>query len=129
MKTFQSIILVASIVLVSASVSAGLLKASSNEVVQSNASTLVVSSSPTKQAAYKQGQSRLSQLNSLSSQKLSNILQVSSLNLKGDTIDLKDGGYVTIEERMDIDGNLTFVNQVHVGFHYLSTVNPNKHSN
>ena len=124
MKTFQSMILVASIILVSANVSSGPLKAISNEVVQSKASTLLINSAPNKQAAYQLGQSKLTQLNGMSSQKLSNVLQISSLNLKGDTLHLKDGGYVTVEERINVGGKITFVSLVRVDSHYLDTINP-----
>jgi hypothetical protein len=124
MKTFQSIILVALIAFVSVNVTAGPLKVSSDELVQSNANTMVIRSAPTKQAAYQLGQSKLMQLNGMSSQKLSNVLQVSSLNLKGDTLHLKDGGYVTVEERMSASGKTTFVSLVHVDSHYLDTIKP-----
>lgn len=118
MKTMKTIVLAASIILVSASATAGTLQAG-NDVDRVGSNTLVVSAASTKQAAYQLGLSKLKQLKSSSAQQLSQALKVHSSNIDGTTLHLKDGGYITVQERMDAKGNVNYVSSVTVGFHYL----------
>ena len=118
MKTVQSFVIAASILLASASAVAGTMPYSGgNDRVESN--KIVVSAASTRQAAYQLGLNRLVQLKAASPQQLSQSLKVHSSNLDGTTLHLKEGGYVTVQERMDAKGNLSFVSSVNVGFHYL----------
>lgn len=118
MKTVQSFVIAASILLASASAVAGTMPYSGgNDRVESN--TIVVSAASTKQAAYQLGLNKLAQLQAASPQQLSQALKVHSSNVDGTTLHLKEGGYVTVQERMDAKGNLSFVSSVNVGFHYL----------
>lgn len=121
MKTFQTMIIAASIILVSNSVTAGPLQASFDDLDQNNTNTLVVSAASSKQAAYQLGLSKLTQLKAMSSKKLSQVLHIDSYNINERTLHLKDGGYVTVEERMGADGKVNFVSVVHVDSHYLET--------
>ena len=118
MKTVQSFVIAASILLASASAVAGTMPYSGgNDRVESN--TIVVSAASTKQAAYQLGLNKLAQLQAASPQQLSQALKVHSSNVDGTTLHLKEGGYVTVQERMDAKGGLSFVSSVNVGFHYL----------
>ena len=118
MKTVQSFVIAASILLASASAVAGTMPYSGgNDRVESN--TIVVSAASTKQAAYQLGLNKLAQLQAASPQQLSQALKVHSSNVDGTTLHLKEGGYVTVQERMNAKGNLSFVSSVNVGFHYL----------
>ena len=120
MKTVQSIVIAASLILASASAVAGTIPYSGgNDRAESN--TIVVSAASTKQAAYQAGLNRLVQLKTASPQQLSQSLKVHSSNIDGTTLHLKTGGYVTVQERMDAQGNISFVSSVNVGFHYLDT--------
>ena len=118
MKTIQSIALAASIILVSASAVAGTLPAGSGYDRVEN-KTLVMHPAATKQAAYQLGLNRLAQLKTFSSQQLGQTLNINSFNAKGDTLHLKDGSYVAVQERMDANGNISYVSSVNIGMHYL----------
>jgi len=117
MKAIQSIVIAASIVLVSASVVAGTIPAAGgNDRVGSN--TLVMNAASTKQAAYQAGLSKLGQLKTASARQLDQMLHIDSSSVDRTTLHLKNG-YITVQERMDASGNISFVSSVNVGFHYL----------
>jgi len=121
MKTVQSIVIAASIILASASAVAGTMPYSGgNDRVESN--TIVVSAASTKQAAYQAGLAKLAQLQTASPKQLSQALKVHSSNIDGTTLHLKADGYVTVQERMDAKGSISFVSFVNVGFHYLERI-------
>ena len=115
MKTIQSLILGASIILVSANSFAGPIYGS---LLRSESSTIKLSNEKTKQEAFKSGLSKLSQLKSTSTKQLSQELQIHGSNLDGSTLHLKDGGYINVEERMNDNGNITYTPHVTVSFHY-----------
>ncbi|WP_181389791.1 DUF3316 domain-containing protein [Leucothrix pacifica] len=118
MKTVQSIVIAASIILVSANAVAGTIQSGGGfDRVVNN--TIVLSAAPTKQAAYQLGLNKLAQLNASSPQQLGLMLNVISSNAEGNTLHLKDGGYITVQERMSTGGNTTYVSSVNVGLHYL----------
>ena len=118
MKTVQSIVVAASILLVSAGAVADSLNAASG-TARSESNTLVLSAAQTKQAAYKMGLNRLAQLKTSSPQQLSQVLKVHSSNPDGTTLHLNsDSSYVTVQERMDASGNVSYVGIVNVSFQY-----------
>jgi len=93
MKTVQSIVIAASIILVSANAVAGTIQSGGGfDRVVNN--TIVLSAAPTKQAAYQLGLNKLAQLNASSPQQLGLTLNVISSNAEGNTLHLKDGGYI-----------------------------------
>jgi len=116
MKTIQAIILGASIILVSSNSIANTIGANGNQRSETN--TISMTGENTKQAAFKSGASKLSQLKSASADQLSKELRVNSSNLDGTTLHLKSAGYVSVQERMDANGNISFIPLVNVGIHY-----------
>jgi len=115
MKTIQAIILGASIILVSSNSIANTL-GSSDERYETN--TITMTGESTKQAAFKSGASKLSLLKSASADQLSKELRVHSSNLDGTTLHMKEGGYISVQERMDANGNVSYTPIVTVNIHY-----------
>ncbi len=111
MKTIPAII-AATLLLASASVSAEITK-------RSDSSTFVMNSVQTKQSAYQLGQSKLIELQTLSPRQLSRALQVHSVTADVQTLKLNNGGYVTVQEKMDANGEIAYVGLVKVDFSYL----------
>ena len=119
MKTFQSMVIVASIILVSTSVTAEPLRTSINKRAQTDSNTLEMNAESSKQAAYQLGLRKLTQLKAMPPKKLNRALHVGSSRIDVKTLHLEGNGYVTVEERMDTDGKPNFVSVVHVASHYL----------
>jgi hypothetical protein len=119
MKTFQSVFIAASIIFVSASVTAATLQASTYVLEQTNTNALVMSAASSKQAAYELGLNKLSQLKTMPSKDLSQVLNINSYNINDRTLHIKDSGYVTVEERINADGKVSFVSIINVDSHYL----------
>ena len=111
MKTLPTII-AASILLASVSATAGM------SFEQSLTKTLTTSTVPTKAAALQLGADKLNQLKNSSTVQLENTLDVPFGEIESNTLHLKDEGYVSIEERMDANGQLGYaaVVEVNVGF-------------
>lgn len=117
MKTIQSIVIAASIILVSASsIANAAVYSGSNSQASSN--TFLVGAASTKQAAYQLGLKKLAELQTLSPQKLGLALSTVG-DIEGNSLHLNGGAYITVQERMDATGSIGYVGVVNVGYHYL----------
>ena len=112
MKTIPSII-AATLLLASVSATAG------SSFEQTRSETLITSVAPTKAAAYQLGANKLAELKSDSSQQLEMALATPLGSIESDTLHLNEGGFVTIQERMNADGEIGYVGLVNVDFSFV----------
>ena len=102
-----------------AMIAASLLIASVSATAASDYETVLMTPvAPTKAAAYELGVNKLAALNDSSPAQLSRSLGTSFGDIQESSLRLKDGGYVTVQERADASGRVGYVGQVNVGVSY-----------
>ena len=101
-----------------AMIAASLLIASVSATAASDYETVLTPVAPTKAAAYELGVNKLTSLNNSSPAQLSRSLNTPFGDIEADSLRIKDGGYVTVEERADANGRIGYVGQVNVGVEY-----------
>ena len=101
-----------------AMIAASLLIASVSATAASDYETVLTPVAPTKAAAYELGVNKLAALNDSSPAQLSRSLGTSFGDIQESSLRLKDGGYVTVQERADASGRVGYVGQVNVGVSY-----------
>ena len=115
MKTFTKTIpamIAASLLLASVS-------ASAESVVKRIESNIIKTSVVASQAeAFQLGQNKLSQINSTSQNKLSQLLRLHSGRPDLSTLVLNEGAFITVQERMGANGQLSYVGLVNVDYSY-----------
>ena len=99
-------------------IAASLLVVSFSAVANSSHETIVTPVAPTKAAAYEQGVSKLSSLKNSSPAQLNSSLGTYYGDIEENTLRIRDGGYVTIQERADINGKIGYVGVVDVEVEY-----------
>ncbi len=93
---------------------------SANEAVRNKSKVIEVLVSDSKQEAYQAALQKLNTLVKSEPRSLSNDLHLAGSNdIDLATLHLKAGNYVTVSERMKLDGNIQYIGLVHVNFHYL----------
>jgi predicted RNA-binding protein with PIN domain len=80
--------------------------------------TLSVEPTATSDAAYQQAFAELNALKSMSARELNKELNISNFNIASKSTHLKDSGFITVQERMNADGQLEYVGTVNVKVHY-----------
>ena len=99
-------------------IAASLLAASFSAVANSSHETIETPVAATKAAAYEQGVSKLSSLKNSSPAKLNYALGTYFGDIEESTLRIKDGGYVTVQERADANGTIGYVGIVNVDVDY-----------
>ena len=101
-----------------AMIAASLLLASVSASAFTTTETLDTPVASTKAAAYQQGVSKLSLLEGSTAAQLNYRLGTYYGDIEEDTLDVKDGGYVTVQERVMADGSTGYVGLVHIDVSY-----------
>ncbi len=85
--------------------------------------TISVTPMATSDEAYQQALSELNSLKTMSARELNKELNILTFNVKSRSTHLKDGGSVTVQERMNEDGQLEYLGKVNVKVHYAERDN------
>jgi len=72
----------------------------------------------TKQAAFEAGFNKLNSLKTASSDQLSDEFRMASMSIDSDSITLDDGAYVTVQERMNNNGQRVYIGVVNASVSY-----------
>ncbi len=99
-------------------IAASLLVASFSATANSAHDVLLTSVAPTKAAAYELGLNKLSALKNSTSSQLGYTLNTPLGDVEDGTIQLKEGAYITVQERLGADGKVGYVGQVNVDVSY-----------
>ncbi|MFH4747585.1 DUF3316 domain-containing protein [Vibrio harveyi] len=118
MKAMKTALLVAAMAITSASAFANPIFTSGNYVSREEMKTLSVEPTATSDAAYQQAFAELNGLKSMSARELNKELNISNFNIASKSTHLKDSGFITVQERMNADGQLEYVGTVNVKVHY-----------
>jgi hypothetical protein len=111
MKTLTSL-LAASVLLIGASA------AQAYDFEQNEKDVLMTETASSRADAYQLGLNKLTQLQSASPRQLFNELDIFSLDADESSTRLKDGAYVTVQERTAANGKLGYVGLVNVDVSY-----------
>lgn len=119
MNSLKTILIVISFSLIGTPAFANQLNSFGNYISRTDAKTLQVAPTKTKQHAYEAALSKLNALEDTSSIDLNKELKVWSINVQPHKTHLKEGGYVTVQERMNNNGEIEYVGLVNVKVHYI----------
>ncbi|WP_158278819.1 DUF3316 domain-containing protein [Leucothrix arctica] len=111
MKTLTSLV-AASVLLIGASA------AQAYDFEQQTKDTLTTETASSRADAYQLGLNKLTQLQSASPRQLFNELDIFSLDADKSSTRIKDGAYVTVQERTAANGKLGYVGLVNVDVSY-----------
>lgn len=118
MKVLKTALLVTTMAITSASAFAQHNFTGGNYVDRVEMKTVSVEPTATSDAAYQFALAELQSLKNLSARELNKELNIFSFDIASDSIHLKDGGFVTVQERMNEQGQLEYVGTVNVKVHY-----------
>ena len=99
-------------------IAATLLVASASAMANSSSETIFTPVAPTKAAAFEQGVNKLSALKNSSPSQLRQSLNTPFGDVEPGSLRIKDGGYVTVQERADANGKIGYVGIVNVGVNF-----------
>ncbi|USD43792.1 DUF3316 domain-containing protein [Vibrio sp. SCSIO 43135] len=119
MKTKTALLLTSTIALMSSNAFANTLNSNGMYTVVERNKTIHTESMTSKDAAYQQGLTILTQLQESSPKELKRELNVFTVGAASSQIQLKDGAYVTTQEFMNADGQVQYKGIVNVGYQYL----------
>lgn len=100
------------------SVAAFILLASVNASALTDSEIIETPVAPTKAAAYEMGVNKLSALTNSSAAQLERELTTPFGDIEVDSLHVRDGGYVTVQERVDANGKVGYIGQVNVDVEY-----------
>ena len=100
------------------SIAAFILLASVNASAITDSEIIETPVAPTKAAAYDLGVNKLSTLTNSSPRQLEGALDTPFGDIEMDTLHVRDGGYVTVEERVDANGKVGYIGQVNIDVEY-----------
>ena len=101
-----------------AMIAASLLIASVSATAATDYETITTPVAATKAQAYDQGVNKLSALQGSSPAELERSLDTAFGDIEMDSLRLKDGGFVTVQERANANGSIGYVGIVNVGVDY-----------
>jgi len=116
MNTIKKFTLATSIVFASAAAIAD--PSNGHYVSQSNSTTISTKVTQNKQASFLLGLDKLHLLESSTAKDLKKELNVFGYQVVASSLHLKDGGYVTVKERMNSQGDSEYVSTVNVTYRY-----------
>jgi hypothetical protein len=119
MNTIKTALFVTVMTMTSASALAQPLYAAGNYVSREEMKTIYVAPTSSSDEAYQQALSELNTLKSLPASELNKELNILTFNVKSRSTHLKDGGFVTVQERMNENGQLEYQGKVNVKVHYV----------
>ncbi|WP_375320203.1 DUF3316 domain-containing protein [Aliivibrio logei] len=114
MKSFKTLALSTIIILASSSAMANPVVTNGNYISKASNTILYTDHVTTKEMAYNQALTQLNKLDSSSSAELKKILKVTSQN-----ISLDDQSYITVQETMNMQGQIQYTGLIHANYHYL----------
>lgn len=103
-------------------IAASLLTVSINtvaDVISTGTDVLVTEAAESRQEAFQIGLDRIDELKSITPRELSYEIHAPT-NINRYSLHVKDGCYVTVEERMNEDGALDYVGLVNINYGYVS---------
>ncbi|GMM88821.1 DUF3316 domain-containing protein [Vibrio sp. D420a] len=119
MNTLNKILLSVTCLLVSSVSIAQPLHSSGNYVSRVDHKTVSIDAVSSKQRAYMLGAKKLSEFEGMSGRELSTtLIPVTTNGSRRNSTHLKDGGYVTVQERLNSQGQLEYVAKIHINVHY-----------
>lgn len=101
-----------------AMIAASLLLASVSATAATSYESITTPVVASKAAAYEQGAEKLSALKGSSASELERSLNTPFGDIESDSLRLKDGGYITVQERADASGRIGYVGIVNVGVEF-----------
>ncbi|NKJ69464.1 DUF3316 domain-containing protein [Vibrio chemaguriensis] len=119
MNTIKTALFVTVMTLTSASALAQPLYSAGNYISREEMKTIYVAPTSTSDTAYQQALSELKTLKSLTASELNKELGILTFKVKSRSTHLKDGGFVTVQERMNENGQVEYLGKVNVKVHYL----------
>ncbi|TOL11662.1 hypothetical protein CGH93_04990 [Vibrio parahaemolyticus] len=123
MNAIKTALFVTVMVMTSASAFAQPLFTGGNYVSREEMKTISVTPMATSDEAYQQALSELNSLKTMTARELNKELNILTFNVKSRSTHLKDGGFVTVQERMNEDGQLEYLGKVNVKVHYAERDN------
>lgn len=123
MNAIKTALFVTVMAMTSASAFAQPLFTGGNYVSRGEMKTISVTPTATSDEAYQQALSELNSLKTMSARELNKELNILTFNVKSRSTHLKDGGFVTVQERMNEDGQLEYLGKVNVKVHYAERDN------
>lgn len=119
MNTIKTALFFTVMTLTSASALAQPLYSAGNYISREEMKTIYVAPTSTSDTAYQQALSELKTLKSLTASELNKELGILTFKVKSRSTHLKDGGFVTVQERMNENGQVEYLGKVNVKVHYL----------
>ncbi|WP_229608313.1 DUF3316 domain-containing protein [Vibrio parahaemolyticus] len=123
MNAIKTALFVTVMAMTSASAFAQSLFTGGNYVSREETKAISVTPTATSDEAYQQALSELNSLKTMSARELNKELNILTFNVKSRSTHLKDGGFVTVQERMNEDGQLEYLGKVNVKVHYAERDN------
>jgi hypothetical protein len=123
MNAIKTTLFVTVMIMTSASAFAQPLFTGGNYVSRESMKTISVASMTTSDEAYQQALSELNVLKAMSAQELNKELQILTFNVESRSTHLEEGAFVTVQERMNENGQLEYLGKVNVKVHYAERDN------
>ncbi|EMB49790.1 acyl-CoA synthetase [Vibrio mimicus] len=123
MKSIKTALIATVIAMTSASALAQPLFVGGNYVNREEIKTISVPPTSTSNEAYKQALAELSSLKLMTSKDLLKELNIWDFDVASRSVHLKEGGFVTVQERMNTDGQLEYMGKVSIKVHYATRDN------
>lgn len=118
MKTIKTALFVTALTMTSASAFAQPLFLGGNYISREEVRTVSVAPATSTEQAYQEALSELNALKQMPANKLNKTLNLSRFDTSSNNTHLKEGGYITVQERMNETGQLEYVGRVNVKVHY-----------
>ncbi|OUJ60863.1 hypothetical protein BTO03_10490 [Vibrio parahaemolyticus] len=119
MNTIKTAIIASIISLASVPVFAQPLYNGGNYISRVDSKTVSVALATTSDEAYQLGLSELHRLKTMSAQELNNEFRILTFNTYSKSTHLENLGFVTVQERMNVNGELEYVGKVNIKVHYM----------
>ncbi len=123
MNTIKTALLVSIMTLTAVPVFAQPLYIGGNYISREVMKTVAVAPTSTSDEAYQLALSELHLLKAMSAQELNNELLILTFNVNSNSTHLENAGFVTVQERMNENGELEYVGKVNVKVHYVERDN------
>ena len=122
MKTIQTII-ATTILLASVTASAAVFNNNGSSTSRTESGTFTTAMAGSKAQAYELGKTTLSELESISHGQLATRVGVHSGSANLDTLHMKDGAFITVQERMSSNGKIEYIGIVNIEVSYQQADN------
>lgn len=124
MNAIKNAFFITIITMTSASALAQPLLINNNYVIREKIESISVAPTMTSDEAYQLALSELNSFKSMSTNELNKELNIQTFtNTESESTHLNDGGFVTVQERMNENGQLEYLGKVNVKVHYAERDN------